>query len=182
MNKRLFVTSMIALAGLLMVGEAVAADKIPRLKVSETVDIAAPPAKVWAIIKDYNNMSWHPAIKKDDATDGNIPGSIRTLDLGGPKLTETLTRYDATKMSYSYKINPDPDNVKAVPVTDYRARIQVKSGPNHGSTVSWRASFHRGDPSPTPAPDMNDDAATKAITGIFRAGLDNLKKVAEAGT
>jgi hypothetical protein len=173
---------MIALVGLLMAGGAVAADKIPRLKVSETVDIAAPPAKIWAIIKDYDNMSWHPAIKKDDATDGNIPGSVRTLDLGGPKLTETLTRYDATKMSYSYKINPDPDNLKAVPVTDYRARIQVKSGPNHGSTVIWRASFHRGDPSANPAPDMNDETATKAITGIFRAGLDNLKKTAESGT
>jgi len=181
-RKRVFVAAVVALAGLLVTGDAYAAGKLPKLKVSESVDIAAPPAKVWAIIKDFDNMSWHPAIKKDEATDGNVPGSIRTLDLGGPKLTETLTRYDATKMSYSYKINSDPDNVKAVPVTDYRARIMVKSGPNHGSTVIWRASFHRADPSANPAPNMNDDTATKTITTIFRAGLDNLKKMAESGT
>ena len=49
-------------------------------------------------------MSWHPAVKSDTATNGNTVGSVRTLDLGGPKLIESLTKYDATKLRYSYRI------------------------------------------------------------------------------
>jgi len=157
-------------------------ESTPKLHVSETVTIAAPPAKVWSMIQNFNDMSWHPAVKQDTATNANTPGSERTLDLGGPKLTETLTRYDAAKMTYSYKINADPANVKTLPVTRYTSKIMVKPGPDHGSIVVWRGNFHRADPSASPAADMNDETAMKAVTGVYRAGLDNLKKVAEAKT
>jgi hypothetical protein len=181
-KKRAFLVALAGAPLFAVAGAAAAADKPARLKVVETVDIAAPPAKIWEIIKNYNDMSWHPAIKKDDATNGNVPGSVRTLDLGGPKLTETLMKYDSAKMSYSYRINNDPENVKAVPATDYRSRIQVKSGPNHTAMVVWSGTFHRGDPGPDPSPEMNDDTATKTIHTIYRAGLDNLKKLAEASS
>ena len=168
-------------AGLLAAPElALAKDKLPKDHVTESVTIAAPPAKVWSIIQNWNDWSWHPAIKQDSAPDGNAVGTVRTLDLGGPKLTETLTRYDAGKMSYSYKINEDPANVKTLPVTHYTSTITVKPGPNNDSVVVWRGRFHRADPSATPAADMNDETATKAVTGVYRAGLDNLKKLAEA--
>ena len=31
-----------------------------RQKVTETVEIAAPPEKVWAVVGDFQDMSWHP--------------------------------------------------------------------------------------------------------------------------
>lgn len=35
-------------------------------KVEKTITIKAPPAKVWALIKDFGNMQvWHPGIAAD---------------------------------------------------------------------------------------------------------------------
>jgi hypothetical protein len=73
-----------------LVGAAQAAS--PELKVTQSVEIAAPPAKVWGIIKNFEDLTWHPAIKASSATDGSKVGSVRTLDLGGPKLVERLTK------------------------------------------------------------------------------------------
>ncbi len=156
--------AMVSVGLLLMAGTA-AAHGPSRQKVVETVDIAAPPAKVWGIIKNFNDMSWHPAVKSTDAPEGNTIGDVRTLDLGGPKLIEQLTKYDADSMTYSYKITNDPNNVKTLP--------------DNSSIVEWRGAFYRGNPLGNPEPEMNDEAALKAVTGVYRGGLDNLKVLAE---
>ena len=152
-----------------------------RLHAKETVEIAAPPAKVWTIIHNFPDLTWVPPVKSSTATNGNKPGSVRTLDLGGPQLKEQLVRYNAANHSYTYRITADPANVKVLPVRDYLSTISVKPGANHGSTVVWQGSFNRADPSANPAPEGNDAAAEKAITGVYRAGLDNLKTKAEGG-
>jgi hypothetical protein len=157
------------------------ADSTPENQVTQTAIIAAPPSKVWNIIKNFNDWSWHPAIKGDTATNGNVPGSIRTLDLGGPKIIEELTSYDAGRMTYGYKFTDDPNNAKVVPVTQYVSVISVKPGTDSGTVVEWQGRFHRADPSPNPAPAGSDETAMKTITSIYRAGLDNLKKLAETG-
>ncbi len=148
-------------------------------KVTESVSIDAPPAKVWGIIQNFGDMSWHPAVKSDTATNGNTVGSVRTLDLGGPKLIESLTKYDATKLRYSYRITDDPNNVKTLPVTKYSSSLSVKKGAKGSTTVTWTGRFLRADPSPTPAAGQDDESAVKAVTGVYRGGLDNLKKLAE---
>ncbi len=104
---------------------------------------------------------------------------MRTLDLGGPKLIEQLTKYKPALMSYSYKITDDPANVKTLPVTKYRSTISVKKS-GTGSVVTWRGWFLRGDPSDTPAAGLDDAAAIKAVKGVYRGGLDKLKATAEA--
>ena len=82
-------------------------------------------------------------------------------------------------MTYSYKITNDPNNVKTIPVTNYSSTITVTPGPNNGSIVEWRGAFYRGNPLGNPEPEMNDEAAMKAVTGVYRGGLDNLKMLAE---
>ena len=149
------------------------------LKVNQSVEIAAPPAKVWAIIKNFEDLTWHSAVKASSATDGSHVGSVRTLDLGGPKLVERLTRYNDAKMSYSYVITDDPNNVKVVPVTAYQSTIAVTKTA-HGAKVVWSGHFHRADPSAKPAADQDDAAAIKAVTGVYRGGLDALKTKAES--
>ena len=47
------------------------------------------------------------------------------------------------------------------------------------SLVEWRGAFYRGYPDNDPPPDRNDEAAEKAITGIYKTGLENLKTVVE---
>jgi hypothetical protein len=153
----------------------------PELKVTQSVEIAAPPAKVWGVIKNFEDLTWHPAIKASSATDGSKAGSVRTLDLGGPKLVERLTKYDDAKMSYTYVFTDDPNNVKVVPVTGYQSTITVTKTA-HGSKVVWSGHFHRADPAAKPAAGQDDATATKAVTGIYRGGLDALKTKAESAS
>ncbi len=152
----------------------------PLLHETKTMDIAAPPAKVWAVIQNFGDMSRVPPVKASAATKGNAPGSVRTLDLGGPKLVEQLETYDAGAMTYTYVITPDPANVKTLPVTDYTSTITVKPS-GTGSLVTWTGAFKRADQGDHPAANMDDKTATGAIGGVYDAGLGGLKsKVAGA--
>ena len=44
-----------------------------------------------------------------------------------------------------------------------------------GSEVEWIGRFYRGDTSNFPPENLNDEAAIKAMKGLFREGLDGLK-------
>ena len=46
-----------------------------RGKMTATVNIDASPADVWDVIKNFDDMSWHPAIKSTDATMDAPPAS-----------------------------------------------------------------------------------------------------------
>jgi len=147
---------------------------------TKTVDIGASPAKIWAVIGNFSDLTWVPPVKASAATMGNTPGSVRTLDLGGPKLVERLQSYDATTMTYTYVITPDPANVKVLPVTDYTSTITIKPS-GMGGVVTWTGTFKRADQGDHPAANMDDAAATGAIGGVYDAGLGALKaKVAGA--
>lgn len=147
-----------------------------RQKVTETIAIDAPAAAVWARIKDFDALAqWHPAVATSPATNGNNEGSVRNLELkGGGKLVETLLKHDDAAMSYSYKAA----NGGALPVTNYTSTITVKSEGGK-ALVEWRGAFYRGYPNNDPPPDQNDEAAVKAVTGVYQSGLANLKKLAE---
>ncbi len=146
----------------------------PVLHETKTLEIAAPPAKVWSVIEQFGDMSWVPPVTGTTATKGNTPGSIRTIDLGGPKLVEELKAYDAKEMTYSYVITPDPANVKTLPVTDYSSTITVKAS-GTGSLVTWTGNFKRADQGDAPAANMDDKTAAGAIGGVYDAGLGGLK-------
>ena len=155
-----------------------------RQRVSQTVDIAKPPEAVWAIIKDFDGFSrWHPLVASSTADRGSEVGSKRTVVLkapGDPSFVEELVKYNDAERSLSYKIEAvDP---KVLPVNTYTAWLEVRPNPAGGSTVEWRAAFYRGYMLNDPPPDLNDAAAVKAVTGVVRAGLDNLKRIAEAGS
>ena len=49
------------------------------------------------------------------------------------------------------------------------------------ATVEWRGAFYRGFMNNDPPPELNDEAAKKAVSGVYRAGLDALKQKMEAG-
>jgi len=148
-----------------------------RQKVVETITIAAPASVVWTRIKNFDALKdWHPAIEASTADKGNTEGSERRLGLkGGGALVETLERYDDAGMRYSYRAKDGG----ALPVTNYTSTISVVSGAGNTSTVEWRGAFYRAYPNNDPPPDQNDEAAVKAITGVYRSGLANLKKIVE---
>lgn len=152
-----------------------------RQKVTQTVNIARTPDQVWAIVKDFDALAaWHPAVVSSPADKGNEVGSKRTVTLradGSPSFVEELVKYDAGSHSYQYKI--DKVDPKVLPVNNYVAWLEVQDNPAGGSIVEWRAAFYRGYMLNDPPPELSDAASVKAITAVFRAGLDNLKAVAE---
>lgn len=161
-----------------------------RQKANETIKINAPAEKVWGIIKNYNDMSWLPAVASVSAKDSNEDGAIRVLTLkDGGTITEELKKHDDAKMMYSYKItemstkktisvNGQDEKVPVLPVDNYAADIQVKAdGAN--STVTWKAGYYRAFMNNNPPEEMNEKVANAAVEGIFKAGLSNLKALAE---
>ena len=158
-----------------------AARAAEQLHEAQSVEIAAQPAKVWGIIENFGDLTWVPPVKSSTATEGNTVGSVRTLDLGGPKLMEQLVSYDPAKHSYTYKITDDPANKKTLPVSSYRSVITVQPGSGSGTKVTWTGNFERADTGANPTSGMDDTSAKKAVAGVYKAGLDNLKKKAEGG-
>jgi carbon monoxide dehydrogenase subunit G len=151
-----------------------------RQKVTESVEINAPAAKVWAVVGNFQDMSWLVGVAKTTGTDGNTPGKAkRVITLGnGGTVEESLTRYDASDMSYGYEITKV--DVKVLPVHDYSSSISVTADGADKSKVEWRGAFYRGYMLNDPPPELNDDAALKAVTGLYQAGLAGLKKKIEA--
>ncbi len=147
-----------------------------RQKAIERITINAPPGAVWAKIRNFDALKdWHPAIAESPADNGNTVGSVRRLLLkGGGQLTETLEGHDDAKMKYSYRAKDGG----ALPVTNYTSTISV-SAEGSQSVVEWRGAFYRGYPNNDPPPDQNDEAAVSAISGVYKGGLENLKKLVE---
>lgn len=170
--------SVVALA---LVASVAQAHGPTRQKLTESVDINKPVDKVWAIVKDFDALSkWHPIIASSQATKGNEVGSVRTLVLkapGNPQLQEEILSYDDAAHTYHYEMKDhDP---KILPVQNYTSWFTVKDDGKGGSLVEWKGAYYRGDQRNDPPPELNDDAANAAVKGVYRAGLDNLKKIAE---
>lgn len=147
-----------------------------RQKVVEKIAIDAPADKVWALVKDFDALAkWHPAVEASPADKGNAEGSVRNLKIkGGGALVETLEKFDDAGKRFSYRAKDGG----ALPVTNYTSTLTV-SGDGAKSSVEWRGAFYRGFPNNDPPPDQNDEAAVKAVTGVYKSGLENLKKLAE---
>jgi Polyketide cyclase / dehydrase and lipid transport len=149
-----------------------------RQKVTETITINAAPDAVWAKVKDFGAINtWHPAVEASSAADGNNIGSRRTLKLkAGGNVVEELETHSEADKSFSYRMK----DAGPVPVTNYSSKLTVKPGSAAGTTlVEWRGAFYRGYPNNDPPADKNDEAAVAAVTGIYKAGLGNLKAVVE---
>ncbi|WP_075215577.1 SRPBCC family protein [Mongoliimonas terrestris] len=150
-----------------------------RQKVEITREINAPADKVWAAVSNFQDLSWVPGVAKVEGS-GSEVGSKRTITLeNGETLTETVDKLDAAKMMIMYRA--DADNVKFLPVTNYSSRLTVKAN-GSGSTVTWWGAFYRGYPNNDPPADLNDETALSAVTGLYNAGLDGLKKKLEGGS
>jgi len=172
-----FVASLLALVCVAPL--AASAHGPSRQKVDETIEINAPAAKVWAAISNFQDFGWHPAVKSTEGKGGNDVGATRTLTLqSGGQIFETLTKYNAEAMMYAYEISQV--DVKVLPVTNYSANIKVTANGDK-STVEWRGAFYRGYVNNDPPPELSDEAAVNAVTGIYKAGLDALKKKLEGG-
>lgn len=146
-----------------------------RQKVTLTTEVAADPAAVWAVIGNFQDMSWHPVVHSTAGENGNDIDATRILtlgDAGGPTISEILYKFSDEKMSYSYRITDVA--VEVLPVTNYSSHLTVTPRDAGGSVIEWRGAFYRGFPNNDPPEDLNDAAAIAAVTGVYQAGLDAL--------
>jgi mxaD protein len=161
-----------------------------RQKAEQEITINAPADKVWALIKDFGNMSWHPDIFNTSSEGGNKKGGTRILTLkDGGTITEELKKYDEAKMSYAYKITDmsvaktithagAEEKVPVLPVDNYSASIEVVAK-GDSSVVSWTAGFYRAYTNNNPPVEMNEETANAAVNAVLKTGLINLKALAE---
>ncbi len=153
-----FVTRTLALG---MLSLSAAAAPAFAIDLSESVDVAAPPADAWAAISDFCSIKdWHPVIAECEQfeQDGK---TMRTLTTGdGGQLLEELNDLDAAGTSMTYSIIESP-----LPIADYVSTIAVAQA-GDGATITWSSTFN--------AAGVTDQEALELMTGIYRAGLDAL--------
>ena len=155
------------------------ADPPKTLRVVETVDIKAPLETVWATVKDFDAINkWHPALSGDELVSGSNGkvGTVRKLTIanGGGVVTERLLAYDDAHHSFRYSILESP-----LPVAHYSATISVRPGAAGVTKVVWSGHFTRKNAADNPPEAESDAGAIKVVKGIYRGGLDNLKKMLE---
>lgn len=146
-----------------------------RLKVAEHVVLDMSPARVWAIVGHFQDMSWDKETLASSGQGGDEPDrATRTIRLGGgASFGESLYKYDAEAMTYSYHI--DTIDVAALPVQNVSATLEVV--PRDGgarSEVRWRAAFYRYLRPDEGAPDEADARASTMVAAYLRKGLKGL--------
>lgn len=164
-----------------------------RGKMTATIDIEAPAEEVWNVIKNFDDMSWHPGIVKTEAEGGNKKGATRVLTLaGGGEITEYLKKYDEKKMSYTYKITDmsvvktiqhagQDEDVPVLAVDNYQGKLTVKKK-GDSSVVTWVATYYRGYMNNNPPEELNEETADEQVTAILKEGLTNLLHKFEPNT
>jgi hypothetical protein len=129
--------------------------------VVQSVDVAAAPEPVWALIGSFGDLSWHPLAAAVTLTGTGI-GQLRTTEtIDGKRITERLTATDPTARSYSYAA------VSGLPVSNYTGKLSV-TPKGAGSTVEWSSMY---------LPDGQPNTIIKLIDStLFKVGLESLKK------
>ncbi len=149
-------------------------------KVEETIEIAAPPATVWAKVQTFSDLAdWHPAVKSSAAGKDENGGETRTIVLksNGGELTEGLDYRTEEEMKMGWRLSKE--KVDVCPVSSYSAAISVEPA-GSGSAVRWLARLYRADTTNEPAPGKDDASAVQASSDFIKQGLEGLKAKLEA--
>lgn len=150
-----------------------------RQKVIEEIEVNAPPEKIWKIISDFCGIkNWHPGITACESDNGTQPDSIRVITLeSGEQIKEKLIKHLPDRHMLQYMMVEPND--KAFPINTHGSTMTVKANDNGGSTVQWKGAFYRLFPGPNPPPDQTNEAGREALSGLYKSGLENIKKMAE---
>jgi mxaD protein len=149
------------------------------LTARQSITINAPPEAVWAVVGDFNGLPrWLGTIEYSEILVGhnNEVGAIRQVTRrNGTKVTERLIDYDPRGMRLAYTYVDG-----AVAASDYFPVLVVKDGGKGTSVVEWAARFKRlaywVDPPPA---GQDDKTLTDFYNGLYKAGLESLKRVVE---
>jgi len=135
-----------------------------KVEVSETV--AAPAAKVWALVRDFGGIGkWAGPMLQNLEVEGSGIGAVRRAALpGGRSLAERLEAFDEPGRSLSYSIIEK----SPIPVKSYLSKMRiVETGPN-ACRVDWSSTFE---------PDgASEEQAQTLIRGVYNGGIAGIRK------
>ena len=132
--------------------------------------IAAPAARVWARVRDFNGMpGWHPAIAESRIENGEPAdkvGCVRDFRLrNGDRLREKLLGLSDYDMFCTYSILDSP-----MAVENYVATLRLTPVTDGDRTFAeWSAEFDC-------APEREQDLVATVGGGVFQGGFDALKR------
>src|SRR5271166_6085908 len=127
--------------------------------VADSVDLLAPPDRVWALIGQFGG-TWHPLIAKIKLTGAGL-GQLRTIEtIDGKQIIERLEAIDDTRRFYRY------GGITGIPAADYTGTLTAKPK-GTGTTVEWRVQY---------LADGQPDIIVKSIVStLLKTGLGSLK-------
>jgi hypothetical protein len=150
------------------------------LTARQSIRISAPPEAVWVVVGDFNGSPrWLPLVEHSTIVLGtnNQVGAIRLITRrNGTKVTERLLEYDpqGMRMAYTYVDG-------AVMASDYFPVLSVKDAGDGTSVVEWSARFRRlAYATEPPPPGQDDKSLTELYNGIYKTGLESLKRLVES--
>ncbi|MEM1373670.1 MAG: SRPBCC family protein [Pseudomonadota bacterium] len=130
--------------------------------------IGAGIERVWAIVRDFNNMPhWHPLLDRS-RIEGGAPsdqiGCVRNFYLtDGGNIRERLLSLSDRDHSFWYSILESP-----MPLTNYVAGLELQKITDGDRTFArWRATFNC-------APEDEDGLVTLIGADVFQAAFDAL--------
>ena len=120
-------------------------------KVTQTVTINAEPAKVWALVSDFEGTArWDTTVEKSMGIDEDKEQLTRLVVYkdGVGKEVDVLDERSDSDMTLRYHVRSSP-----WPASRFNVVLRVTRGPTPGtSVVEWRGSFD------TPGTTVNPDA------------------------
>lgn len=151
-----------------------------RKKEISTIEVNAPVEKVWVLISNYADMTWHPDIAKSEMTGEMKPDAAkRTLVFkSGAVFEDGLLDYEPEKKMIAFMTSKV--DLKTLPVDGFKSQFTVKDEGGKTS-ITWLAAFYRGYPNNDPPPELSDNAAIAAVTAFQKRGMDALKAKFEGG-
>jgi hypothetical protein len=128
-------------------------------------EIAAPAAKVWALMRGFGDlMQWMQGLESCELAGSGI-GAVRTVTLsGGLRLQERLESFDDAGRSFSYAIIGN----SPLPMRDYLSKVKIREKGSNACEVAWDGRFE---------PKAGSEASMeKAVRGIYTNGIAALRK------
>ena len=133
------------------------------VRVSE--EIAAPAAKVWALMRGFGDvMQWMEGLERCELEGSGI-GAVRTITMpGGLRIQERLESFDDVGRRFSYAIIGN----SPLPLREYLSTVQIReTGPTR-CEVAWDGHFE---------PRAGSEAAMQQmVRGIYTNGIASLRK------
>ena len=128
-------------------------------------EIAAPAAKVWALMRGFGDvMQWMEGLERCEL-EGSGVGAVRTVTMrGGFQVQERLESFDDAARSFSYAIVGE----SRLPMRDYLSTVKLREVGPERCEIAWDGRF---DPRP------GGEAATQQmVRGIYTNGIAGLRK------